>query len=90
MKKVALLVAVCILMLPFASYADEALYKAKCVTCHGTDGKKNAKFDLTSDKVQGLSDDDIVKFLTTNTIHKSKVNPADAKSIVKYLRTLKK
>lgn len=90
MKKIALLLAVCILMLPFASYADEAIYKAKCVACHGADGKKNAKFDLTSDKVQNLSDDDIVKFLTTNNIHKSKVSLADAKSVVKFVRSLKK
>jgi mono/diheme cytochrome c family protein len=91
MKKIALLLAVCILMLPFAGYADEALYKAKCVPCHGLDGKKNAKKDLTSTPVQSLTDDELVKFLTTNPIHKSKVtSETDAKSVVKYLRTLKK
>ncbi len=91
MKKIALLLTVCVLLLPLAGYADEALYKAKCVACHGLDGKKNAKFDLTSERVQGLSDNDLVKFLTTNNIHKAKVgNDVDAKSVVNYLRTLKK
>ena len=90
MKKVALLLAACVLLLPLSAMADEALYKAKCVSCHGADGKKNAKKDLTSDAVQKLSDDEIVKFLTTNPIHKSKVNAEEAKSVVKFIRTLKK
>jgi len=91
MKKIALLLTICILMLPFASFADEALYSAKCVSCHGPDGKKNAKKDLTSDAVQKQSDDELVKFLTTNGIHKSKVtSEADAKALVTFLRTLKK
>jgi mono/diheme cytochrome c family protein len=90
MKKIALLLVVGILLLPMASFADEALFKAKCVSCHGADGKKNAKKDLTSDDVQKLSDDDLVKFLTTNAMHKSKVDEASAKSVVKYLRTFKK
>ncbi len=90
MKKIALIVAACVLLLPFAALADEALYKAKCVPCHGADGKKNVKKDLTSDAVQKLSDDELVKFLTTNSIHKSKVDADQAKSLVKYIRTLKK
>ncbi len=90
MKKVALIVAACVLLLPFSALADEALYKAKCLSCHGADGKKNAKKDLTSDAVQNLSDDDMVKFLTTNAIHKTKVNAEQAKTLVKYVRTLKK
>ncbi len=90
MKKIALLLVVSVLLLPMAALADEALFKAKCVSCHGADGKKNAKKDLTSDAVQGLSDDELVKFLTTNAMHKSKVDEASAKSVVKYIRTLKK
>jgi mono/diheme cytochrome c family protein len=90
MKKIALLLAVSMLLLPMASFADEALFKAKCVSCHGADGKKNAKKDLTSDAVQNLSDDELVKFLTTNAMHKSKVDAASAATLVKYLRTLKK
>ena len=91
MKKIALIVAACVLLLPFAAYADEALYTAKCASCHGADGKKNAKKDLTSADVQGKSDDELVKFLTSNAMHKSKVaSEADAKSLVKFVRSLKK
>ena len=90
MKKVALLLTLCILMLPFAGFAED-LYATKCVSCHGADGKKNAKKDLTSDAVQKLSDDELVKFLTTNAMHKSKVASADAaKELVKTIRSLKK
>jgi mono/diheme cytochrome c family protein len=91
MKKLALIVAACVLLLPLAAYADDALYSTKCVSCHGVDGKKNVKKDLTSDAVQKLSDEELVKFLTTNGMHKSKVaTEADAKSVVKFIRTLKK
>lgn len=90
MKTIALLVAACVLLLPFSALADEALFKAKCVACHGADGKKNVKKDLTSDAVQKQSDDDLVKFLTTNAIHKTKVKADEAKSVVKFVRTLKK
>ncbi len=91
MKKVALLVSVCILLMPMASFADEALFKAKCVACHGADGKKNVKKDLTSDVVQDKSDADLVKFLTTNAVHKTKVASEDqAKTLVKFIRSLKK
>ncbi|MBK5260620.1 MAG: hypothetical protein JJE51_13595 [Thermoanaerobaculia bacterium] len=91
MKKVALIVAVCMLMVPFAAFADEALFTSKCVSCHGADGKKSAKVDLSSAKVQDQSDDDLVKFLTTNGIHKSKVADVEqAKSVVKFVRGLKK
>ncbi|HEU4521222.1 MAG TPA: c-type cytochrome [Thermoanaerobaculia bacterium] len=91
MKKTAIIMALCLLMAPLAAMADEALYKAKCVACHGADGKKSAKADLTSAAVQDKTDDALVQFLTTHGMHKSKVASADqAKSVVKHLRTFKK
>ena len=91
MKKTALITIVCLLLVPMAGFADEALYKAKCVACHGADGKKSAKVDLTSAKVQDKTDDALVTFLTTNGVHKSKVaSPDQAKSVVKFVRSLKK
>lgn len=91
MKKTAIIVALCVLLVPMASFADEALYKAKCQACHGADGKKSAKVDLTSAAVQDKDDAALVTFLTTNGVHKSKVADADqAKSVVTFLRTLKK
>lgn len=91
MKKVALLVAICLMLAPLAAFADEATFKAKCVACHGSDGKKNAKADLTSDKAKKLTEDEIVKFLTTHGVHKSKVADANvAKSLAKYVKGLQK
>lgn len=91
MKRTAILVTLCMLLVPLAGLADEAIYKAKCVSCHGVDGKKSAKVDLTSAKVQDKTDEALVTFLTTHAIHKTKVASADdAKSVVAYIRTLKK
>ena len=91
MKKVALFVALAVLLAPLAAFADEALFKTKCVSCHGADGKKNAKKDLTSAAVQDKSDADLVKYLMTQAVHKTKVTSEDqAKAAVKHLRTLKK
>lgn len=91
MKKTALFLVAALLLLPTLATADEAMFKGKCVPCHGADGKKNPKVDLTGDKVQGKADADLVKFLTSHPIHKSKVASEDnAKSVIKYIRTLKK
>lgn len=79
-----------LLMMPLAAYADQATFDAKCKACHGADGKKLAKADLTSATIQGKSEADLVKFLTTDAKHKAKVaDEAAAKSLVAYLKTLK-
>lgn len=91
MKKTALITIVCLLLVPMAGFADEALYQAKCLACHGADGKKNAKVDLTSAAVQDKTDDVLVKFLTSHAIHKAKVaTPEQATSVVTHVRSLKK
>jgi mono/diheme cytochrome c family protein len=55
-----------LLVMPVAAYANQATFDAKCKACHGADGKKLAKADLTSDAIQGKTDADLVKFLTTD------------------------
>ena len=93
MKKTALLLVVALLMVPVATFAEDgaAIFKAKCAMCHGADGAKNAKANLSGAEVQGKSDADLVKFLTTDAKHSGKVGGEEnAKAIVTFLRTLKK
>lgn len=91
MKKTALLLAIAILLVPIASFAEDgaAIYKAKCQMCHGPDGTKMAKANLAGAAVQGKSDADLVKFLSTDEKHKPRA-AADPKALVAFLRTLKK
>ena len=80
-----------LLIVPVAAFADQAVFDAKCKACHGADGKKLAKADLSGGTIQAKSDADLVKFLTTDAKHKTKVaDEATAKAIVAFLRTLKK
>ena len=84
MKKTALILAT-LLLVP-AAFADDAkaTYDAKCKMCHGTDGKKNAKADFSK------AEADLVKHITTDAKHKSKVaDEAAAKALVAYIKTLK-
>lgn len=92
MKKTALVLAILILAAPLALAADgAATFKAKCQMCHGPDGAKMAKANLSGAGVQGKTDADLVKFLTTNDKHKAKVgDEATAKALVAFIRTLKK
>ena len=80
-----------IALMPLAAYADgAATFDAKCKACHGADGKKLAKADLTSATIQGKAEGDLVKFLTTDAKHKSKVaDEATAKALIGYLKTIK-
>lgn len=92
MKKTAILLVLLLLAAPFAVADDgAATFKAKCQMCHGPDGAKNPKVNLGGADVQGKSDADLVKFLTTDAKHKSKVtDEATAKAVVAFIRTLKK
>lgn len=84
MKKTALILAA-ILMAPAAFAADaKTTYEAKCKMCHGPDGKKIAKADYSKPEAA------LVKFLTTDAKHKSRVaGEATAKTLVAFLKTLK-
>ncbi|HLH16059.1 MAG TPA: cytochrome c [Bryobacteraceae bacterium] len=82
--------------------AGQAVFERSCKSCHGADGTPNpavAKMmkvdmkDLKSPEVQGRSDEEIKKVITTG---KGKMRPitsitgATADDVVAYIRTLKK
>jgi mono/diheme cytochrome c family protein len=87
------------LALPAVALADgAAIYKTKCTPCHGADGSgqtpvgKNLKVrDLRSAEVQKLTDAEITKVMTDGKgkMPKSKLEAADIKSVIAYIRTLK-
>jgi mono/diheme cytochrome c family protein len=92
-KTTVVLIVLGLFLLPVAAFANDAAatFDAKCKACHGADGKKLAKADLTSPAIQAKAEADLVKFLTTDAKHKSKVaDEAAAKALVTYLKTLKK
>lgn len=80
----------------------EAVYSARCKTCHGADGAGNSAIakamnvtmkPLGSAEVQTLSDADLKKDITSG-VGKMKpvsgLSAADVDNVVAYLRTLKK
>lgn len=86
MKKTALLLVIAILLVPASMFADDAktTFEAKCKMCHGANLEKKA---IDTSK----ADDVLVKFLTTNEKHKSKVaDEAAAKALVTYIKSIKK
>jgi len=100
-KRLAVMALVlAMLALPLASFAaDEAadLYKSKCAMCHGPDGKGKmaGTKDLSSAEVQKLSDAELAATLTNGKppkmpAYKGKLTDDQIKSLVKYVRTLKK
>jgi len=87
---------------PAPKAAASADYKA-CVSCHGKDGKGNpgmAKMfkvappalDLTAAGVQEKKDEDLAKIILDGKgkmpAYKAKLNEAQLKELIKYLRTL--
>jgi mono/diheme cytochrome c family protein len=76
----------------FAAEDGAALYKAKCAACHGPDGKKMVKADLSSAAIQGKTDADLTTFVGENPKHnftKKGLTADQIKAVVTFLRTLK-
>jgi cytochrome c6 len=84
-----------------AQTGGEALYKAKCVACHGADGKgetavgkTNKIRDLGSADVQGQSDDVLAGIIGSGKgkmpAYGKSLKPEQIKDLVTYIRTLKK
>ena len=107
MKKVILAVLVIavglFLVLPNLAWAQQDIYKAKCASCHGPDGKGTAAGkkmgapEFSSDKVQKASDAELADFIENGGPQKKAshafagkgVSPADAAKLAAYVKTLK-
>src|SRR5580704_824046 len=84
-----------------AQSGGEALYKTKCVACHGADGKgetavgkANKVRDLGSADVQKQSDEDIAEIISKGKgkmpAYSKSLKPEQIKDLVAFLRSLKK
>jgi mono/diheme cytochrome c family protein len=84
-----------------AQTGGEALYKAKCVACHGADGKgetavgkANKVRDLGSADVQKQSDDELAGIIGNGKgkmpAYGKSLKPEQIKDLVAYIRSLKK
>jgi len=103
MKRTVLLLAIIAMMLaPLAAFAADgaAIYKAKCASCHGPDGKgetsvgKSLKLrSLASAEVQKSSDADLSKVISDGKgkmpAYKGKLSADEIKALVAYIKTLK-
>ena len=85
MKKTALVLTFAAMLAPVSLFADgKATYESKCKMCHGAKLEKKA---IDTSK----SEADLIKYITSDAKHKSKVtDAATAKEVVAYLKTLKK
>lgn len=95
---------ICLLALAAGARAQSdgaKVFKANCVLCHGADGSGNTTAgkalqakDLRSDEVQKQSDATLVDAITNGKgkmpAFGDKLTPDEVKSLVAYVRTLKK
>ncbi len=94
MKKtmlITLLFSIVFASVAFAAEDGGALFKSKCAACHGADGKKMAKADLTGAAVQKMSDADLVKFIGENPKHnftKKGLTEDQIKAVVTFIRSI--
>jgi cytochrome c6 len=90
-----------VLSLPLSAAAQDAtaLYKSKCAGCHGADGtgsamgKKMGAHDFTTAETQKMSDAELTDVITNGRNKMPKygsLKPEEIKSLVAYIRTLKK
>jgi mono/diheme cytochrome c family protein len=104
MHRRLIVLAVSSLFVSGAAWADPAeLFKAKCSSCHGEDGKAHTKIgtkekidDFTTDKFQsGITDEKITGAITNGVpdtkmkAFSGKLTPDEIASLAKYVRTFK-
>ncbi len=101
MKRILPVVAVLLLGATNAQADGSALFAAKCASCHGKSGvgdtamgKKLNLRDLSSAEVQKQSDEELTKIIADGKAkmpaYGSKLSADEIKSIVTFIRTLKK
>lgn len=98
---VVLAIAFAMSVSAFAADATADVYKAKCASCHGADGKgdtpagKGMKVkDLASDDVQKMSDADLTSAIEKGKKpmpgYEGKLTKDQIDGLVKWIRSLKK
>lgn len=98
---VVLAIAFAMSVTAFAADATADIYKAKCASCHGADGKgdtpagKGMKVkDLASEDVQKMSDADLAGVIEKGKKpmpgYEGKLPKEQIDGLVKWIRTLKK
>jgi mono/diheme cytochrome c family protein len=100
--KIPLLAAVLLVSgcsIPGSAQDGAALYRSKCLACHGTDGAGRAALqgtDLLADAVRSASDADLTetiagggkKKLASHAYQTKGVKPEEIQALVKYVRAL--
>jgi mono/diheme cytochrome c family protein len=77
---------------PTAEIADgQAVYKARCASCHGADGKKNAaNVILASTQTQSKPDADLIRTIRDMGPHRGlTLSDAQAAAVVSYIKALR-
>lgn len=86
--------------LSFAAESGESVYKAKCASCHGADGKGQTPMgkrlnlkDLASSDVQNKHDSELKLLIQDGKgkmpAYKGKLTDEQIESLVTYIRSLK-
>lgn len=102
--RIGVVLSVLLLVSAFSTAASaqsaEALYKGKCVACHGADGagsamgKKMGTHDFKSADVKGMSDADLTAAIAKGKNkmpgYEKSLKPDDIKGLVEYVRALGK
>jgi cytochrome c6 len=101
MKKSTITILVLVAAFSFSTVAAHAadgaaVFKQKCIACHGATA--SGARDLTSAKVQGLTDAQLTDFIANggpakkpaHTFKAKGLTDDDVKAVIAYIRTLKK
>jgi mono/diheme cytochrome c family protein len=77
---------------PTGEIADgQSVYKARCASCHGADGKKNAaNVILASAQTQSKPDADLIRIIREQGPHRGlTLSDAEAAAVVSYITALR-